>query len=131
VNRKKRIAGLLVAAAATVALAIPALALAGYPGQTVKVKTTITINPYGSAGQVTAANENCVEGRQVVVKQVGIGKIGSAEVTATGRWTAEPKYKGPLPYKVYAEVKPVSEGTAGTIFKCLAATSKIRTIAGG
>jgi hypothetical protein len=35
------------------------------------------------------------------------------------------------PSRSTPEVKPVSEGTAGTIYKCLGATSKIRTINGG
>jgi hypothetical protein len=35
------------------------------------------------------------------------------------------------PFKVYAEVKPVAQGTAGTIYKCLGATSKAITISGG
>jgi carbon monoxide dehydrogenase subunit G len=130
-SKRKRATGLFAAVIALAALAVPVVASADHPGQTVKIKTTITINPVGSAGSVMAPNENCVEGRQVVVKEVGVGKIGAAKVTATGRWTAEPRYKGNVPFKVFAEVKPVSEGTAGTIYKCLGASSKIRTINGG
>jgi len=33
--------------------------------------------------------------------------------------------------KVFAEVKPVTQGTAGTIYKCLGAVSKTVEIAGG
>jgi hypothetical protein len=36
-----------------------------------------------------------------------------------------------IPAKVFAEVKPVSQGTAGTIYKCLGAVSKTVEIAGG
>ena len=120
------------AAVAALALAVPVAGFAaGEPGQTVEIKATITINPYGSAGKVSASNPNCTEERQVVVKQVGVGRIGAIETSSTGSWKAEPKYKGQLPYKVYAEVKPVTQGTAGTIYKCLGAKSRTVTIAGG
>lgn len=126
----RRVAGLVVAA--VLALAVPVAGLAaGQPGQTVEIASTITINPYGSAGKVSAKNPNCTESRTVVIKEVGIGKIGSATTSSTGSWKAEPKYKGDVPFKVYAEVKPVSQGTAGTIYKCLGAKSPTKTINGG
>src|SRR6201999_67859 len=50
---KKRTLTRATAAAAVLALALPVLAIAGQPGQTVELKTTITINPYGSAGKVS------------------------------------------------------------------------------
>jgi len=128
---KKRNLTLAAAVAAVLALALPVLAIAGQPGQTVELKTTITINPYGSAGKVSAANANCVESRQVIIKEKGYGKIGSTTTSSTGSWKAEPKYKGEVLLKIWAEVKPVTQGTAGTIYKCLGATSKIRTINGG
>jgi carbon monoxide dehydrogenase subunit G len=128
---KKRNLTLAAAVAGLVALALPVLALADHPGQTVELKSTITINPYGSAGKVSAANANCTESRQVVIKEKGFGKIGSTMTSSTGSWKAEPKYKGNVPIKVWAEVKPVTQGTAGTIYKCLGASSKVRTINGG
>jgi hypothetical protein len=128
---KKRNLTLAAAVAVVVALALPVLALADHPGQTVELKTTITMNPYGSAGKVSAANANCVESRQVIIKEKGHGKIGSTTTSSTGSWKAEPKYKGDVPLKIWAEVKPVTQGTAGTIYKCLGATSKVRTINGG
>ena len=128
----RRVAGLVVAAVAALALAVPVVGFAaGEAGQTVEVKSTITINPYASAGKVSASNPNCTESRTVVIKEVGYGKIGSTTTSSTGSWKAEPKYKGGLPYKVYAEVKPVSQGTAGTIYKCLGAKSPTKTIEGG
>ncbi len=125
-NRK--LAG-LAAAVAALALAVPALA-AG-PDQKVEVKSTISVNPYANAGKVTAANSNCVEGRQVVIKEKGFGKIGSATTNEKGSWQAEPDYKGEVPFKVYAEVKASTQATAGPIYKCRAAVSKVRTISGG
>jgi carbon monoxide dehydrogenase subunit G len=130
-SKRKRVTGLFAAAIATAALAVPVVASADHPGQTVELKSTITINPFGSAGKVSSSNANCVEDRQVIVKEKGYGKIGSTTTSSTGSWKAEPKYKGNVPLEVWAEVKPVTQGTAGTIYKCLGASSKIRTINGG
>ena len=131
-KNSRRIAGFAAAAAAALALAVPVAGFAASEsGQTVEIKSTITINPYGSGGKVSASNPNCTESRSVVIKQVGIGKIGSTTTSSTGSWKAEPKYKGALPFKVYAEVKPVTQGTAGTIYKCLGAKSNTKTINGG
>lgn len=109
----------------------PARARGPEPGEEVTVKTTTTINPYGSGGKVSAANAACREGRTVVIKQQGKGKIGSAKTNAKGAWSAEPAYKGSPPLKVWAEVKPITQATAGPIYKCLAATSRTVTINGG
>src|ERR1700742_4931976 len=124
----RRVVGVVAAAVAALALAVPVAGFAaGEPGQTVEIKSTITINPYASAGKVSASNPNCTESRQVVIKEVGFGKIGSAMTSSTGSWKAEPDYKGEVPFKIYAEVKPVSQGTAGTIYKCLGAKSPTKT----
>jgi len=131
-SKSKRVkAGLTALAAAAVMATAVVSAGANEPGETVTLKSTLSINPYGNGGKVTASNANCVEGRTVVVKQQGKGKIGSATTNVNGGWHAEPKYKGGLPFKVYAEVKPVTQGTAGTIYKCLGATSRTVTINGG
>ena len=126
-----RVAALAVAVGASLALLAPVIATAGQPGQTVELKSTITINPYGNAGKVSSANANCTESRTVVVKEKGYGKIGSTTTSSTGSWKAEPDYKGEVPLKIWAEVKPVTQGTAGTVYKCLGASSNIRTINGG
>jgi hypothetical protein len=130
-SKRKRTTGLFAAALATAALAVPVAASADHPGQTVTIKSSITMNPFGSAGKVSSSNANCLEQRQVVIKELGKGKIGSTTTSSTGSWKAEPKYKGSVPFKIYSEVKPLSQGTAGTIYKCLGATSKTRTISGG
>jgi hypothetical protein len=132
-SKSKRVkASLVVAMVAVAAMAMAVVsASANEPGETVTLKSTISINPYGNAGKVTSSNANCVEDRRVVVKQKGQGTIGVATTNANGGWKAEPTYKGGLPFKVYAEVKPVTQGTAGTIYKCLAATSRTITINGG
>jgi len=130
-SKRKRSTGLIAAAIATAVLAVPVAASADHPGQTLTIKSSLTMNPFGSAGKVSSPNANCLEQRQIVIKEVGKGKIGSATTSSTGSWKAEPKYKGSVPIKVYSEVKPLTQGTAGTIYKCLGATSKTRTINGG
>jgi hypothetical protein len=132
-SRTKKAGALAVLAMAIVALvAIPAGA-AG-PGQTVKVHSTLTIAVYGYKGKVKAANSNCVAERSVVLKQKGHGVLGRTKSTATGSWEVSPEklhFKGALPYKIYAEVKPLTQATAGPIYKCEAAISKTVEIAGG
>jgi hypothetical protein len=83
---------------------------------------------------VKSPNSGCVEERKVVLKQKGQGVLGRDTSDAEGRWKVDPEdihYKGKLPFKIFAEVKPLSQGTAGTIYKCLAATSRTITITGG
>lgn len=125
----------LCAAAFVAALALAASAVsADTPGQTVKIKSTITLGAAGYQGKVTAANANCVEERTVVLKQKGNGVLSRVETKPNGNWKAdleELNAKIKIPAKVFAEVKPTTQGTAGTIYKCLGAVSVAREIAGG
>lgn len=130
-----RAVALAVAIIATLALGASVGAAAG-PGSTVKVKTTLTISAYGYFGKVVASNPNCVPERKVVLKQKGHGVLGRATSNDKGKWEVDPEelnqnFKGALPYKIYAEVKPITQATAGPIYRCLAATSKTIEIAGG
>jgi hypothetical protein len=123
----------LAAAGAALALSVPAAISAG-PGSTVKVTTTVTIGSAGYQGKVTASNPNCVGERVVVLKQKGNGVLSRVESKANGNWKAdldELNAKITIPAKVYAEAKPLTQATAGPIYKCLAATSKTVEIAGG
>jgi len=132
-NKSSRVA--LVGAALAVALAVVASTVsADEPGQTVKIKSTITIGATGYQGKVKAANANCVEQRTVVLKQKGNGVLSRVETKPNGNWKADLEELNEnlkVPAKVFAEVKPVSQGTAGTIYKCLGAVSKTVEIAGG
>jgi hypothetical protein len=122
---------------ASLAAALTLAALVAVPvalAKTVDVPSTVKISQYAYKGKVTAANPACVAERTVVLKQKGHGLLGRTESTETGKWEVAPEdlhFKGPLPYKIYAELKPKSEGTAGTIYKCAGATSKTVEIAGG
>ncbi|HSS05251.1 MAG TPA: hypothetical protein VLK89_08725 [Solirubrobacterales bacterium] len=121
----------------TLAVVTMAAALVAVPAgatKIVNVSSTLTISQYAYKGKVSAANPACIAERAVVLKQQGHGVLGRAQSTETGKWEVNPEdlhFKGQLPYKIYAELKPKSEGTAGTIYKCGGATSKTITINGG
>jgi len=122
-----------VVAAAVLAFAASAV-FADTPGQTVKIMSTITIGVAGYQGKVKAGNPNCVEERTVVLKQKGNGVLSRVETKPNGNWKAdleELNQNIKIPAEVFAEVKPVTQGTAGTIYKCLGAVSKTVEIAGG
>jgi hypothetical protein len=125
----------LFGAALAIVLAFAASAVsADEPGQTVKIKSTITIGAAGYQGKVKAANANCVEERTVVLKQKGNGVLSRVETKPNGNWKAdleELNQNIEIPAEVFAEVKPVTQGTAGTIYNCLGAVSKTVEIAGG
>jgi hypothetical protein len=83
---------------------------------------------------VKSKNANCVGERTVVLKQKGNGVLSRVKSKANGNWKAdldELNAKIEIPAKVFAEVKPMTQATAGPIYKCLAATSKTVEIAGG
>jgi hypothetical protein len=107
------------------AAAIAAIGLAAVPALA-KTSSTLTISVYGYKGKLSSAKGDCVAERTVVLKQKAQGVLGRTKSTATGKWEIPPeelKFKGPLPYKLYAEAKPTS--------KCDGATSKTIEIAGG
>ena len=132
-RRTSQVAALALATAAVLALAASAIAAAG-PGETVKVKSTVTLGATGYQGKVKAANPNCVGERVVVLKQKGNGVLSRVESKANGNWKADLEDLNEnikIPAKVFAEVKPTTQATAGPIYKCGAAISKTVEIAGG
>ena len=129
--RKRNWTVVAAAALAMLAIGVPLASSA----QTVSVKSKITIGSVGYRGKVTAANPNCVGGRTVVLKQKGNGILSRVETKSNGSWSAELEelnQKIKIPAKVFAEVKPSSQATAGQpIYMCGAAVSKTVEIAGG
>jgi hypothetical protein len=125
----------VVALALTALLALAASAIAApQPGETVKVKSTITLGASGYQGKVKSANANCVGERIVVLKQKGNGVLSRSESKANGNWRADLDALNEnieIPAMVYAEVKPITQATAGPIYRCLGAVSKTVEIAGG
>jgi hypothetical protein len=131
--RKASCFALFAAVTAMLSLTVSAVS-ADTPGQTVTIKSTVTLGAAGYQGKVKAANANCVEERTVVLKQKGNGVLSRVETKPNGNWKADLEELNEnleIPAKVFAEVKPVTQGTAGTIYKCLGAVSKTVEIAGG
>lgn len=131
--RKRNRIGALTAALAMLTVAVPMVS-ADEPGQTVKIKSTITIGASGYQGKVKAKNPNCIGERVVVLKQKGNGVLSRVESKANGNWKADLEELNEnikIPAKVFAEVKPVTQATAGPIYRCLGATSRTVEISGG
>jgi hypothetical protein len=130
---RNRVAAMVTALVAALAVAVPVVS-ADEAGQTVKIKSTITIGASGYQGKVKAKNPNCIGQRVVVLKQKGNGVLSRVESKANGNWKADLEELNEnikIPAKVFAEVKPVSQGTAGTIYRCLGAVSRTVEISGG
>jgi hypothetical protein len=132
-SRTKKAGALAVLALTITALIVIPAGAAG-PGQTVSIKSEVTLGAAGYQGKVKAANSNCVGERTVVLKQKGNGVLSRVKSQANGNWKADLDALNEnikIPADVYAEVKPLTQATAGPIYKCLAATSKTVEIAGG
>lgn len=132
--RKSKLVALLGVAVLAVLALGAAVVTAAEPGQTVKVKSEITLGAAGYQGKVKSKNSNCVGERIVVLKQKGNGVLSRVESKPNGNWKADLDDLNAnikIPAKVFAEVKPMTQATAGPIYKCLAATSKTVEIAGG
>jgi hypothetical protein len=132
-KKTSHVAALGAAILAVLVLGASAVIAAG-PGETVKVKTEVTLGASGYQGKVKAANSNCVGERIVVLKQKGNGVLSRSESKPNGNWKADLEALNEnieIPAMVYAEVKPNTQATAGPIYKCLGAVSKTVEIAGG
>jgi hypothetical protein len=132
-KKTSQMAALGAAILAVLALGASAVIAAG-PGETVKVKSEVTLGASGYQGKVKSANSNCVGERIVVLKQKGNGVISRSESKPNGNWKADLEALNEnikIPAKVYAEVKPSTQATAGPIYKCLAAVSRTVEIGGG
>jgi hypothetical protein len=132
-SRTKK-AGAFAALALTVIALVAIPAGAAGPGQTVNVKSEVTLGAAGYQGKVKAANSNCVGERTVVLKQKGNGVLSRVKSKANGNWKADLEELNAnlkIPAKVFAEVKPLTQATAGPIYKCGGAISKTVEIAGG
>jgi hypothetical protein len=132
-RKSKLVAPLGAALVAVLALGAVVVS-AAEPGQTVKVKSEITIGAAGYQGKVKAKNANCLGERVVVLKQKGNGILSRVESKPNGNWKADLEALNEnikIPAEVYAEVKPSTQATAGPIYKCGGAVSKTVEIAGG
>ncbi len=117
-----------VLAAVLALVAVPTVAFAGGPGQTVELDSNVKIRNSFPAfhGKVKSHNAACVEQRRVKLfkKKRSGGKklLGFDQTDLDGKWFVE---VDPLSSGVYfAVAKRREEGTAGTIYVCLRAKSR-------
>jgi hypothetical protein len=117
---------------ACVAVVLAALGVgAATPGalatRTVNITSHISIASKGLtfSGKVTSSNAACARGRKVTLYRSRSLVLGTATTNAAGRWKLTvPGSAGITLGRFYAKVRTRSEGTAGTIYVCKAATSK-------
>jgi hypothetical protein len=121
---------LVLAAACAAVLGTAALALA--QGQTVEIQAEVKLRDRAPAfhGKVVADNENCVEDRTVkMFKQKRSGGkrlLGKDHAANGGKWTV--RFDKVASGGYFAVAPHVEQGTAGTIYDCLRAKSRVLTI---
>jgi hypothetical protein len=94
--------------------------------RTVKIASHITIKSNGLkfSGSVTSSNAACKSGRKVTLYRKPSQVLGSTTTNSSGRWKITASGSAGITLgRFYATVKTRSEGTAGTIYVCKAATS--------
>jgi hypothetical protein len=116
------------------AIAASAAALAVAPGlntaaatRPVTIASHITIKSNGLtfSGSVTSSNAACRSARKVTLYRKQSQVIGSTTTNSLGSWKITASGSAGITLgHFYATVKKRSEGTAGTIYVCKAATSK-------
>jgi hypothetical protein len=76
------------------------------------------------SGKVTASNSACDSGRHVTLYRTNGNNLGSATTSSSGHWTITASGSAGITLgRFYAKVRSRSDGTAGTIYVCGAATS--------
>jgi hypothetical protein len=92
----------------------------------VTVRSHITIKGKGLtfSGNVSASKAACKGGRKVSLYRTGSLLLGSATTNSSGHWKITVSGSAGITLgHFYAKAKRRSEGTAGTIYVCKAATS--------
>ena len=126
-TRRAPIAATLAAAALVVAVG------AASATRTVDVPSKVTIESHGLrfSGEVktAAVYEPCEQQRKVTLFKVISGgpdqAVGHDTTDNHGRWSVTPQGSAGITLaRFYAKVKKLSQGTAGTIYVCLAGKSR-------
>jgi len=101
--------------------------LAAEAGQVISLSSNVWMADVASQGKVRASNANCYAERKVLIKANGYGTVMTTKTNASGFWKVNKSklYTSvEIPAKFYAVAPQVTEGTAGTIYKCLKGTSR-------
>ena len=98
-----------------------------YGSRTVNVSSHISIKSHHNTtftGRVTS-HPGCQDGRRVTLFTTGKHKLGTAKTNKLGYWRIKVSgFAGISLRHFYARVARFSNGAAGTIYVCQAATSK-------
>jgi hypothetical protein len=98
-----------------------------YATRTVKVASHISIKSHHNTtftGRVTS-HPGCEDGRRVTLYTTTKLKLGTAKTNKDGYWKIKASgFAGISLHHFFAKVAKFSNGAAGTIFVCKAATSK-------
>ena len=95
--------------------------------RTVRIASHISISNENLtfSGKVTSSNAACDSHRKVTLYRKRSQVLGSTHTNSSGRWSVTPSgFAGISLSHFYAVVSQRSEGTAGTIYVCKAATSR-------
>jgi hypothetical protein len=118
-------------AAATVAVmgvALVACIGSAYATRIVTVASHISIKSHHNTtftGRVTSRDPGCQDARKVTLYTTNKLKLGTAKTTKYGYWTIKASgFAGISLHHFFAKVAKFSNGAAGTIYVCQAATSK-------
>ncbi|HEY5317006.1 MAG TPA: hypothetical protein VIJ20_03440 [Solirubrobacteraceae bacterium] len=104
-------------------LALGTIALAT---RTVRISSHVSIASKGLtfSGRVTARNAACERHRRVMLYRARSLLLGATTTSSSGRWKITAAgFAGVSLGHFFAKVKQRSEGTAGTVYVCKAATS--------
>jgi hypothetical protein len=108
---------------AVLGLALGTMALAT---RTVRIRSQVTVKSkrLTFSGRVTSSNAACDGKRKVTLYRTPSLLLGSTTTSLSGRWKITVAgFAGISLGHFFAKVKQRSEGTAGTIYMCKAATS--------
>jgi hypothetical protein len=120
-------------ATAAIAAAVGILAAAATATRTINVPAQVSISSKSLhfTGKVTAGKYTpCAQQRKVTLYKVVSGgpdqEVGHAMTNLKGKWSITPEGSAGISLAhFYAKVKKKPEGTAGTIYVCLAAKSRV------
>lgn len=99
-----------------------------YATRTVTLASHISLKSHHNTvftGRVTSSNPGCEDARRVTLYTTTKLKLGKAKTTKHGYWTIKASgFTGISLHHFFAKVAKFSNGAAGTIYVCKAATSK-------
>jgi hypothetical protein len=126
----RRISRIRIAAATVAVMGVALVSCVGsaYATRIVTLASHMSIKSHHNTtftGRVTSSDPGCEDARRVTLYASPKLKLGTAKTTKHGYWTIEASgFAGISLHRFFAKVAKFSNGAAGTIYVCEAATSK-------